>query len=182
MTDQGDLSRRDWRELPIVLVGLMGAGKSTVGKRLSRSLGRDFVDVDEEIERAANRSIPEIFEEFGEAHFREGERRVVERLLDGRPDVIATGGGAFVDPTTRALILARGVAVWLDADIETLVQRTSRRNTRPLLRNGDPHAILSDLKERRGGAYAEAHLHIVTDKGPHQRTVDRIIRKLATWS
>ena len=165
----------------IVLVGLMGAGKSTVGRRLAAAMKRDFVDVDDEIERAANRTIAEIFDEFGEAHFRDGERRVVQRIMNGPPSVVATGGGAFVDERTRALILERGVAVWLDADIDTLVERTGRRDTRPLLKGGNPHAILSDLKERRSDAYSQAHLHIVTDNGPHERTVALIVEALEAW-
>ena len=171
----------DWRERPLVLVGLMGAGKSTVGRRLAAALERTFVDVDDEIERAANRSIGEIFAEFGEPHFRDGERRVMRRVMEGSRSVIATGGGAFVDDETRDLILSTGVAVWLDADIDTLIERTGRRDTRPLLRGGDPRAILSDLKDRRSHAYAQAHLHVVTDDGPHERTVARIVKALEAW-
>ena len=120
---------------PIVLVGLMGAGKSTVGRRLSSMLGRDFIDADHAIEEAAQRSISEIFDEFGETYFRDGERRVIARLIEENHGVIATGGGAFVDDETRALILEKAIAVWIDCDIDTLVERTSRRDTRPLLRS-----------------------------------------------
>lgn len=166
---------------PIVLVGLMGVGKSTVGRRLARLLRRDFVDVDEEIEHAADRSIPEIFEHHGEAYFRDGERRVIKRLMDEDHGVIATGGGAFADDETRALILDRGIAIWLDCDIDTLVKRTARRDSRPLLKQGDPHAILRGLKDQRSSAYAEAPLHIVTDDRPHEATIAMILKELAGW-
>ncbi len=175
----GGIARRI--ERPVVLVGLMGVGKSTVGRRLANMLKTDFVDVDDEIERAANRSVSEIFEAHGEAYFRDGERRVIARLMDEAHGVIATGGGAFVDPETRALILERGIAVWLDCDIETLVERTARRNHRPLLRNGDPHKILTGLKEQRGAFYAEAQIHVVTDNGPHGETAQRILEAIDAW-
>lgn len=166
---------------PIVLVGLMGVGKSTVGRRLARLLRRSFVDADEEIERAAARTVGEIFDEHGEAYFRAGERRVIARLMDERHGVIATGGGAFVDPQTRALILAQGIAVWLDCDVPTLVKRTARRDTRPLLRSGDPQTILTELKDRRAPAYAEAPVHIMTDDSPHEATLARILERLQEW-
>ena len=128
--DRGQIARIAARiNKPIVVVGLMGVGKSTVGRRLAEMIGSDFVDADDEIERAAQRSISEIFEEFGEAYFRDGERRVIGRLMDESHGVIATGGGAFVDPETRALILENAIAVWINSDIDTLVERTSRRNT-----------------------------------------------------
>ncbi len=133
----------------IVLVGLMGVGKTTVGRRLARRLGLDFVDSDEEIERAADHSIAEIFARFGEDSFRDGERRVIARLIVGEPKVIATGGGAFVNEETRALILRHCVAVWLDAELATLVERVSRRDTRPLLRDREPLTVLRDLADRR---------------------------------
>ncbi|MXO50799.1 shikimate kinase [Erythrobacter gaetbuli] len=166
---------------PLVLVGLMGVGKTSIGRRLAGALGRDFVDADEEIEKAADRSVSEIFEEHGEAYFRDGERRVIARLLEEGHGVIATGGGAFVDPETRALVLEKGVAVWLDCDLDTLVERTSRRNTRPLLKTGDPREILVNLKEQRGPAYAEAQIHVVTGDGPHDAAVNRILEELAAW-
>jgi shikimate kinase len=164
---------------PIVLVGLMGAGKSTVGRRLARRIGLAFVDADEEIERAADRSIPEIFDRYGEAVFRDGERRVIARLLAGPAKVIATGGGAFMDEKTRALILARCTAIWLDADTETLAERVGRRNHRPLLRGGDPKAVIEALAERRNPLYAEAHLRVPTGPVPHEAVVDRILEALA---
>jgi shikimate kinase len=166
-------------EVPIVLVGLPGVGKSTVGRRLARRLGLPFVDSDEEIERAADRSIPEIFDRFGEADFRDGERRVLRRLIEGGPRVVATGGGAFMDAETRALILARCVAIWLDADVESLAKRVERRGHRPLLAGRDPQAFLSELGEMRGPVYGEAHLRVLSDSGPHERTVDRIVAALA---
>jgi len=166
---------------PVVLVGLMGVGKSTIGKRIATILGTDFVDADEEIERAAGRSIPEIFADFGEGHFRDGERRVIARLMDEHHGVIATGGGAFVDPATRALILDRGLAVWLDCAIETLVARTARRDNRPLLKEGDPHEILSRLREQRGPAYSEAQIHVQADDGPHSETTNRVLEAIDAW-
>ena len=166
---------------PIALVGLMGAGKSTVGKRLAKRLGLDFVDSDEEIERAADHSIAEIFERFGEDSFRDGERRVIARLIEGPPKVIATGGGAFINPQTRALILKRCVAIWLDADVQTLAERVSRRDHRPLLKNKEPLPLLSGLADIRNPIYAEAHLHIRSQPSPHERAVERIVEALAEW-
>ncbi|MEE4200034.1 shikimate kinase [Erythrobacter sp.] len=166
---------------PIVLVGLMGVGKSTVGRRVAAMLGRGFVDADDEIEQAAQRSIPEIFEEFGEDYFRDGERRVIARLIEDDAGVIATGGGAFVDPQTRELVLDKAIAVWIDADIETLVERTSRRNTRPLLRGGDPHAILSDLYDKRRDHYAQAQVRVCSENSPHADTARAIIEGVDAW-
>jgi shikimate kinase len=166
-------------EVPIVLVGLMGAGKSTIGRRLARRLGLPFVDSDEEIERAADRSIPEIFDRFGEASFRDGERRVLRRLIEGEPKVVATGGGAFMDAETRALILRRCLAIWLDADLDTLAARVARRGHRPLLAGKDAGALLRELAAVRNPVYAEAHLRILSGGGPHESTVDRIVEALA---
>lgn len=165
----------------IVLVGLMGAGKSTVGRRLAGMLGRNFVDADDAIEEAAQRSIPEIFDEFGEAYFRDGERRVIARLIEERHGVIATGGGAFVNDETRALILDSAIAVWIDCDIDTLVERTSRRNTRPLLRGGDPKQILTDLFEQRSPLYCQAQVRVVSEDGPHKDTARTIIEAIDEW-
>lgn len=179
---QQDIARIARRiDRPIVLVGLMGVGKSTVGRRLANLIGVDFFDVDDEIERAADRSVAEIFEEFGEPYFRNGERRVMGRLMGEKQGVIATGGGAFVDPETRGLIREKAISVWLDCDIETLVERTARRDSRPLLRKGDPHAILLDLKERRSGSYSQADCHVVTDDGPHNATALRILEAIDSW-
>ena len=166
-------------KVPIVLVGLMGAGKSTVGRRLARRLDLPFVDSDEEIERAAVHTIPEIFDRFGEASFRDGERRVLRRLIEGGPKVVATGGGAFMDPETRTLILERCLAIWLDADIGILAGRVARRGHRPLLAGKDAGALLRELAEVRNPVYAEAHLRVVSDSGPHGRTVERILEAMA---
>ena len=166
---------------PIVLVGLMGVGKSTVGRRLASLLKTDFVDADSEIETAAAMSIAEIFEEFDEPYFRDGERRVIARLIEDRPQVIATGGGAFINEETRTLIKERGIAVWLDAEIDTLVERVNRRNTRPLLRNGNAREILTELANRRNPFYAEAHVHVMSDNGPHKRTAHDIVHAIGKW-
>ncbi|MEH3106715.1 MAG: shikimate kinase [Sphingomonas fennica] len=163
----------------IVLVGLMGSGKSTVGRRLAARLRMPFVDADSEIERAAGCTIAEIFDRYGEAQFRDGERRVVARLIEGRPRVIATGGGAFINDATRALILERATAVWLNADIEVLVDRVGRRDgTRPLLRDRDPAQVLRELAAVRNPIYALAPIHIHSKPLPHEATVDQIVRKL----
>jgi shikimate kinase len=166
-------------EKSIVLVGLMGAGKSTVGRRLARRLGLPFADADAEIEAAAGLSVAEIFGRFGEAHFRDGERRVIARLVDGPPRVIATGGGAFMDSATRALILARCTAVWLDGDVDTLAKRVSRRGHRPLLKGKDAKGLLRGLAETRNPIYAEAHFTVRTGSQPHEKVVDRIVAALA---
>lgn len=162
----------------IVLVGLMGAGKSTVGRRLARRLNLPFVDSDSEIEGAAGYSAAEIFERFGEADFRDGERRLVARLIDGKVRVIATGGGAFVDPRTRDLLNQRAITVWLDAPVDVLAERTARRDTRPLLRTPDPKATLERLAAERHPAYSEAHIRIRSGNGAHRDVVDAIIQAL----
>ena len=166
----------------IVLVGLMGVGKSTVGRRLARRLGVDFVDSDSEIELAAAHSISEIFARFGEESFRDGERRVIARLIEGAPKVVATGGGAFMNAQTRSLILDRCIAVWLDADVETLAERVSRRDTRPLLKDKDPLLLLRNLAGERNPIYAQAHIHVQSEPMPHERAVERIVQELAKWS
>ena len=166
----------------IVLVGLMGAGKSTIGRRLARRLGIDFVDSDEEIVRAADHTIAEIFDRFGEAHFRDGERRVIARLVEGPPKVIATGGGAFMNDATRKLILDKCIAVWLDADVEILAERVGRRDHRPLLKEKDPAEVLRGLAEVRNPVYAEAHLRVRSEPAPHERTVDAILEALGSFA
>jgi shikimate kinase len=166
---------------PVVLVGLMGVGKSTVGRRLAAMLGRGFVDADEEIVKAAQRSIPEIFETFGEPYFRDGERRVIARLIDEGHGVIATGGGAFVDPATRAAVLEKGIAVWIDCDIDTLVERTARRGNRPLLKQGNPREILTRLAAERAPFYGQAHIRVVSETGPHADTARAIIEAIDQW-
>ena len=159
---------------------MMGAGKSTVGRRLAKRLGLPFVDADEEIEAAAGLSIAEIFERYGEAHFRDGERRVLARLIEGPPRVIAAGGGAFMDPDTRALMLARCTAIWLDVEVEILAERVGRRDHRPLLKDQDPLSRLRDLAALRNPFYAEAHIAISSGGLAHEKTVERIIAALAS--
>jgi len=166
---------------PIVLVGMMGVGKSTIGRKLAQLLDLPFADADEEIEQAAQMSVAEIFERFGEDYFRDGERRVIARLLETGPIVLATGGGAFVQPATRELVLERGIAVWLDSDVATLLERVGRRDTRPLLRDGDPKEIVARLKAEREPAYAQAPIKVMSNAGPHGETVNRILQELAAW-
>lgn len=172
---------------PIVLVGMMGVGKSSVGKRLASLLHWPFIDADDEIEKAAQMTIPEIFEAHGEAYFRDGERRVIARLIQqdgtggGGRKVIATGGGAFVNEETRRLILDRAIAVWLDSDVETLLERTARKDNRPLLKNGDPRETLTRLREERRPAYAQAPVQVVSGNGPHGRTVLKVLQGIEQW-
>jgi len=170
---------------PIVLVGMMGVGKSSVGRRLAHALGFGFVDADDAIEEAAQMTIPEIFATYGEAYFRDGERRVIQRLMadaaGGHPLVLATGGGAFVNPETRALILAKGIAVWLDSDVDTLVERVGRKGNRPLLQGGDPREILERLRAERQPAYAEAPIHVQSGNQPHARTLATVMKGIAQW-
>lgn len=163
---------------PIVLVGLMGAGKSTIGRRLARRLGLPFIDSDDAIEGASGLTAGEVFDRYGEDEFRDGERRLVAGLIDGRVRVIATGGGAFADPRTRSLLNERAITIWLDAPIEVLADRTGRRNTRPLLRNVDRAATLSLLADERRPSYAEAHLHITSGSGAHHQVVEAIVDAL----
>ena len=171
-----DLAKR--LDRPVVLVGLMGVGKSTVGRRLAKRLGLPFVDSDSAIEDAAGCSPAEIFERYGEQDFRDGERRLVARLIEGEIRVIATGGGAYVDPRTRELLNERAITVWLDAPVDILAERTSRRDTRAQLRNGDPKAVLERLAEERRPSYQEAHIHVRSGDGAHKDVVDAIISAL----
>lgn len=166
---------------PIVLVGLMGAGKSTVGRRLARRLGLPFIDSDDAIEDAAGYSAAEVFDRFGEADFRDGERRLVARLIDGDVRVIATGGGAYVDPRTRKLLNERAITIWLDAPVDILADRTGRRDTRPLLRNGDRKQTLERLAQQRGPAYAEAHIRVRSGQGAHKDVVEAILKALEDY-
>jgi shikimate kinase len=163
----------------IVLVGLMGAGKTKIGRRLSTRLNLPFFDSDAEIEEAAGETIEEIFRHRGEAAFRDGERRVIARLLCQSTHVLATGGGAFMDPATRAIIRAMGVSVWLHADLEILLARVARRTHRPLLSGRDQRAVMTDLIERRYPIYAEADLTIDSSEGPPEATATRVIAALA---
>lgn len=172
--------RRATPTRPIVLIGLMGVGKSTVGRRLAARLHLPFVDSDTEIEAAAGMSIADMFAAYGEPAFRDGERRVIARLIDGRPKVIATGGGAFMNEATRALILERATAIWLDADIETLADRVGRRpHTRPMLAGRSPREALVALAAVRNPVYSLAPVHIHSRPLPHEATVDAILEALA---
>jgi shikimate kinase len=162
----------------IVLVGLMGAGKTNIGKRLAARLHLPFVDADHEIEAAAGETIEEIFAKRGEAVFREGERRVIGRLLEQPVQVIATGGGAFMDPQTRAAIRERGISLWLRAELELLVARVARRSNRPLLKEGEPRAVLARLMALRHPVYAEADLVVDSIDGPPEATVARVVEAL----
>jgi shikimate kinase len=170
---------RPMAKRPIVLVGLMGAGKSTVGRRLASALRLPFHDADQEIEKAAGCSISDFFDQYGEAAFRDGERKVIARLLDGPRHVLATGGGAFMDPTTRALIKERGLSVWLRANIELLMERVAKRPTRPLLKNGDPRGTMERLMAERYPVYAEADVTVDSNGGPHDAIVQQILSQLA---
>ena len=163
----------------IVMVGLMGAGKSAIGRRIAQRLGLPFVDADAEIERAAGQTIEEIFATHGEAYFRDGERRVIARLLGEPVHVLSTGGGAFMDPETRRLIAERGISVWLRAELEVLLRRTSRRSNRPLLKGRDPAEVLIKLMELRYPVYAQADIVIESTDGPPEATVQQAIDALA---
>ena len=164
----------------IVLVGLMGAGKTSVGRRLAQRLGLSFADADAEIERAAGKTIPEIFADHGEAEFRNGEKRVISRLLDEGPQILATGGGAFMDTETRQNIADRGLSVWLNADVDLLLKRVKRRSNRPLLAQGDPKETLNRLIEERYPVYALADVEVMSKDAPHQRIVTSIVKALQT--
>jgi shikimate kinase len=163
----------------LAIVGLMGAGKSSIGRRLAQRLKVPFVDADSEIELAAGATIEEIFERHGEAFFRDGERRVIQRLLEGPVRVIATGGGAFMDPATRRLMRERAISVWLKADLELLLPRVLRRNNRPLLKVGEPRAVLERLIAERYPIYAEADITVDSLDGPPEVTVERVLAALA---
>jgi len=166
---RGRLSRH------LVLVGLMGAGKSAIGRRVATAIDARFLDADREIEAAAGMKIPDIFETRGEEEFREGERKVIARLLDEPPLVLATGGGAFIDPETRSLLKEKTTTVWMRADLDVLVKRCGRRSNRPLLKNGNPKEILAQLMDARYPVYAEADIEILSQDEPHEVAVDAII-------
>ena len=165
----------------IVLVGLMGAGKSSVGRRVASRLGLPFFDADNEIEAAAGCSISDLFARYGEPAFRAGERRVMRRLLAGPRSVIATGGGAFIDLETRALIAEQAISVWLRADLDLLTKRVMGRDHRPLLKDGDPRAILAGLMETRHPIYEEADLAVDSVDQPTDVTVTAVLRSLAAF-
>jgi shikimate kinase len=163
----------------VVLVGMMGAGKSSIGRRLAERLGIAFADADAEIETAAGMSIPDIFATYGEAYFRSGETRVIARLLDGGPQVLATGGGAFMNAETRSAISAKGISVWLNAEFDVLMRRIKRRHNRPLLKSDDPGETLRGLMAERYPVYAEAEITIQSREVPHEKIVDEIVTALA---
>jgi shikimate kinase len=165
----------------IVLVGLMGAGKSTVGRRLAERLDIRFVDADLEIEKAAGKTIPEIFADHGETYFREGEKKVIARLLGNGPQVMATGGGAFMNEETRHNIRANGVSIWLRADLPLLLKRVRKRSNRPLLREGDPESVMRRLIDARYPIYAEADITIESRDVAHTAMVSDVVRALAEW-
>jgi len=179
----GRIARRI--DKPLVLVGMMGVGKTTIGRKLATMLHLPFVDADEEIERAAQMPIPEIFATYGEPYFRDGERRVIARLIgEGRffdRKVLSTGGGAFIDQSTRALVLEKAIAVWLDSDVATLVERVGRKDNRPLLKTGDPHEILTRLRDERQPFYSQAPIHVISSTQPHQITASRILKAIDQW-
>jgi shikimate kinase len=163
----------------VVLVGMMGAGKSSIGRRLAGRLGIAFADADNEIETAHRMAIPDIFSTYGEAYFRAGETRVIARLLEGGPQVLATGGGAFMNPDTRRAIAAQGISVWLKAEFDVLMRRIKRRQDRPLLRNDDPAETLRALMAERYPVYAQADVTIQSREVPHEKIVDEIVDALA---
>jgi shikimate kinase len=165
----------------VVLVGMMGAGKSTIGRRLSARLRLPFLDADTEIEAAAGMSIPDIFEIHGEPYFRDGEARVIARLLDGGPAVLATGGGAFIREETRDRIRAKAVSIWLKADADVIMRRVKRRADRPLLQTADPAATVGRLIEQREPVYRHADLTIASRDVPHEKIVDECIEALQAW-
>lgn len=162
----------------IVVVGLMGCGKSAIGRRLASKLGLPCVDADDEIEKAAGKSIDDIFTEHGEAYFRDGERKVIARLLRSGPQVLATGGGAFICPETRAAIAQSGVSVWLKAELPLLMRRVAKRYDRPLLKGGDPETIMRDLMNARYPIYAEADITVESRDVPHEVIVGEILERL----
>ncbi|MFO0998389.1 MAG: shikimate kinase [Alphaproteobacteria bacterium] len=165
----------------VVLVGLMGAGKTCIGKRLAQRLGLPFVDADSAIEEAAGCTIPEIFAQHGEEHFRDGERRVIARLLDDPPHVLSTGGGAYMDPSTRSKIRERGISIWLRASLDILMRRTARRNNRPLLKRGSRRETLQRLMEERYPIYGEADITIDSADAPADETVDKVMAALEAY-
>ncbi|HEY8194353.1 MAG TPA: 3-dehydroquinate synthase [Hyphomicrobium sp.] len=174
-----DIAKKRLGKRSIVLVGLMGCGKSSIGKRLALKLGLPFIDADDEIERAAAKTINDIFNDHGEAHFRDGERRVIARLLSNGPQVLATGGGAYMHPETRQRVRENGISIWLHADLPVLMRRVMKRDTRPLLREGNPEATMRKLIEARYPIYAEADMTVESRDEPHDLAVSEIVNRLA---
>ena len=166
---------------PIVLVGLMGAGKSSIGRRLAEKLEIPFVDADHEIEVAADKTIPEIFKDHGEAYFREGERRVISRLIENGAQVLSTGGGAFINEDTRQSIHDHGISVWLKADLTLLMKRVMKRADRPLLQTEDPEAVMQKLMDQRYPVYAKADVTVESRDVQHTQMVNEVIKILAKW-
>ncbi|MCR9080619.1 MAG: shikimate kinase [Hyphomonadaceae bacterium] len=177
-----DRNEAAWANRTVALVGLMGAGKSTVGRRLAGKLGRPFVDSDDEIEKAAGLSVADIFALHGEEEFRRVEHKVLKRLISGPPQVLATGGGAYLNAETREMMRENAITVWLNADLETLWKRVSRRNHRPLLRRPDAKQVLSNLFDERRPIYELADLTVPSVDGPHSKTVVSIMKALETWT
>ena len=173
-----DKALRRRLDRPVVLVGMMGSGKSSLGRRLAQRLDLRFTDADDEIERAAGMKISEIFAQFGETYFRDGERRVISRLLAEGPGIVATGGGAFIQEDTRREILDHAITIWLDVPADTLVERTARRTHRPLLQTGDPAATLRRMLEERQPYYALAPIRVESGAAPHGRAVDALVTAL----
>lgn len=163
----------------VVLIGLMGAGKTAIGRRLATRLGLNFVDADTEIEQAAGKSISDIFADHGESHFRNGERRVITRLLGDGPQVLATGGGAYMNDETRKTIAEYGVSVWLKADLKVLMERVVRRDHRPLLKTKDPDAVMKRLMDERYPVYSSSNITVRSRDVPHEVIVDEIMAALA---
>lgn len=181
LTKETEIIRQKLGQRPIVLVGLMGAGKTTIGRRLAAKLGLSFVDADHEIELAAGKTIPEIFADHGEAYFRDGERKVIARLLASGPAILATGGGAFMNDETRQNIHKSGVAVWLKADLPLLMKRVKKRSNRPLLRTENPEDVMRKLIEERYPIYAKADVTVESRDVAHSSMVGDVIRALAQW-
>jgi shikimate kinase len=165
----------------IVLIGLMGAGKTAVGRRLANRLDLAFIDADREIELAAGETVSEIFAEHGEDYFRQGEAKVIARLLQGGPQVLATGGGAYMDAGTRANIEAKGLSIWLKAELPVLLHRVRRRNNRPLLASGNPETVMRELMQKRHPVYAKADITVESRDVPHDVIVSDVIEALARW-
>lgn len=176
--DRAHELRNDLNGRTIVLVGLMGCGKSAIGRRLANRLGLNFIDADEEIEKAHKKSITEIFADHGEAYFRDGERKVIARLLASGPQVLATGGGAFMNEETRANISRTGISIWLRAELPVLLRRVSKRDTRPLLKTGDPEVVMRNLMDARYPVYAEADITVESRDVAHEVIVGEIIAAL----
>ncbi len=166
---------------PISIVGLMGVGKTTIGRRLAKKVGLPFYDSDEEIEKASGRSVKGLFQEYGEEEFRAGERRVIDRLLHGGPIILSTGGGAFIPDDTREILVSNSLTIWLKADFDTIMERVGRKNTRPLLDVPDPQGAMRKLMDIRYPIYAQAHLTVMADGGTHFQTVERVMQAISAY-